>query len=289
MALALIAVPTARVALAGPPALAGSDAEHPVTARLVTDATTIAAGRPFLAGVELTMHAGWHVYWKNPGDAGLSTEIAFELPPGFTAGPVRYPVPETFEQPGEIRGYGYSEPVVLFAEITPPTTLEAGTIVSIDAKVDWLACERVCIPGGATLAASLPVGTEAIAGPAGDTWREALPIDGAGARPFDGDIGTTPLGEGRVAVELELSWRDEPPGRVEWIPAPPEAVGIENATVHTEGRITRVRFEAFTRGETIPDDEQTMETVIAYHTADGRRQGVVVPVELAALASAGGS
>src|SRR4051812_17175943 len=47
--------------------------------------------------VELAIHmrpaAGWHGYWQNPGDAGLPMDVQWQLPPGFSAGALRYPVP----------------------------------------------------------------------------------------------------------------------------------------------------------------------------------------------------
>jgi len=46
--------------------------------------------------VELAIHMrpapGWHGYWLNPGDAGLPMDVQWQLPPGFSAGPLRYPV-----------------------------------------------------------------------------------------------------------------------------------------------------------------------------------------------------
>src|SRR6476661_1361077 len=47
--------------------------------------------------IELAIHMrpapGWHGYWLNPGDAGLPMDVQWQLPPGFSAGPLRYPVP----------------------------------------------------------------------------------------------------------------------------------------------------------------------------------------------------
>src|SRR5690348_15503088 len=47
--------------------------------------------------VELAIHMrpapGWHGYWLNPGDAGLPMDVKWQLPPGFAAGALRYPVP----------------------------------------------------------------------------------------------------------------------------------------------------------------------------------------------------
>ena len=43
-------------------------------------------------GVLLEVEPGWHVYWMNPGDSGAPTTVSLTLPPGFTAGPVRFPL-----------------------------------------------------------------------------------------------------------------------------------------------------------------------------------------------------
>ena len=45
-------------------------ADH-VQAELLSDVSAIQPGKPFWLGVHLTVDPGWHVYWKNPGDAGL--------------------------------------------------------------------------------------------------------------------------------------------------------------------------------------------------------------------------
>src|ERR671926_32149 len=54
--------------------------------------------------VELALHMrtnpGWHGYWLNPGDAGLPMQVEWQLPNGFSVGPLRYPVPGRFEIAG---------------------------------------------------------------------------------------------------------------------------------------------------------------------------------------------
>ena len=62
------------------------------------------------------MRPGWHVYWRNPGDAGLPTEIAWTLPPGFTAGEIAWPTPERFVV-SDIGNYGYAGSVDLLVPI----------------------------------------------------------------------------------------------------------------------------------------------------------------------------
>jgi thiol:disulfide interchange protein/DsbC/DsbD-like thiol-disulfide interchange protein len=129
----------------------------PVVAQVAVEQTSILPGKPFTAGVSLRMDPGWHVYWRNPGDSGLPTKVAWELPAGFTAGPLQWPVPERFETKGFVT-YGYSGQVLLLAVITPPASLPVGHAVTLTANVDWLACTIECTPGKAALGISLPVG-----------------------------------------------------------------------------------------------------------------------------------
>ena len=130
----------------------------PVVAQVAVEQTSILPGKPFVAGVSLRMDPGWHVYWKNPGDSGLPTNVVWEMPAGFTAGPLQWPAPERFETQGLVT-YGYSGQVLLLAVITPPASLPVSRTVILRANVDWLACTIECTPGKAALAISLPVGS----------------------------------------------------------------------------------------------------------------------------------
>ncbi|HET6451601.1 MAG TPA: protein-disulfide reductase DsbD domain-containing protein, partial [Spirochaetia bacterium] len=130
----------------------------PVAAQLAADQAFVAPGKPFTAAVVLSMQPDWHVYWKYPGDSGLPTTVAWDLPPGFTAGPVQWPVPRRFIQDGLVT-YGYPGRVLLLAEITPPATLAQDTPVVLRAHAEWLACRVECTPGKADLSLSLPVGS----------------------------------------------------------------------------------------------------------------------------------
>jgi thiol:disulfide interchange protein DsbD len=109
-----------------------------VQARMFADVTAIQPGKPFTLGVLLTIKPGWHVYWKNPGDAGLPTRVKFTLPDGFTAGELRFPTPVRMTDPGNIVSFGYHNEVLLTAMIAPPASLKSGDPIAMTAKVDWL-------------------------------------------------------------------------------------------------------------------------------------------------------
>src|SRR5262249_38960451 len=63
------------------------------TLTLVADTTAVAAGKPFSAGVRFQLDPEWDIYWQFVGDIGLATSVDWELPPGFTAGPLQWPIP----------------------------------------------------------------------------------------------------------------------------------------------------------------------------------------------------
>ncbi len=126
-----------------------------VRAQLLADTNAIVPGQPFQAGLLLEMAEGWHTYWEYSGDAGLPTTIQWQLPQGFTAGPIDWPVPEAKLEPGDIQTYAYGGRVLLLTTITPPAGVSGN--ITLKAKADWLVCKETCIPGGAELELTLPV------------------------------------------------------------------------------------------------------------------------------------
>ena len=131
-----------------------------VTASLVSDTAGVVPGKPFEVGVLLEMAPHWHTYWEYPGDAGLPATISWTLPEGFVAGPIQWPLPDRVIEPGEIEVYAYKDKVLLLTAIVPPAEIVEKT-VTLRAKVDWLVCEEICIPGSANLEISLPVARQA--------------------------------------------------------------------------------------------------------------------------------
>jgi len=127
-----------------------------VRTELLADTNAIVPGKPFTVGLLLRMAPGWHTYWKFSGDAGLPTELKWKLPPGWKSGEVQWPIPLKTIDPGDIQTYGYVDEVLLRQEITPPPKIENSTIKLV-ADASWLVCEKICIPGSATLELELPV------------------------------------------------------------------------------------------------------------------------------------
>ena len=133
-----------------------------VTAELLANTTAITPGKPFKVGVLLRMAPHWHTYWKFPGDAGIATEIKWNLPPGWKVGEIQWPIPLKLVEPGDIHVYGYHDEVLLMQEITPPPNLPPEP-VKLSAEATWLVCEKICIPGDAKVSLDLPVGGDGAA------------------------------------------------------------------------------------------------------------------------------
>jgi len=152
VAVSLVAAPTARGQV--------FDGRQLVEAKLLADTTTVVPGQPFTAGLLLKMAPGWHTYWQFPGDAGIPTEIKWNLPPGWKAGPIQWPIPLKLKEPGDIQIYGYQDEVLLMVALTPPPKI-AESSVKLAAAADWLVCEKICIPGSAEVQLDLPVGGQA--------------------------------------------------------------------------------------------------------------------------------
>lgn len=127
-----------------------------VKPELLADTTAVVPGKPFTVGLLLRMAPGWHTYWKFSGDAGLPTEVKWKLPAGWKIGEIQWPIPLKTIDPGDIQTYGYVDEVLLMQEITPPAKLDSSS-AKLSADANWLVCEKICIPGGATLQLELPV------------------------------------------------------------------------------------------------------------------------------------
>lgn len=123
--------------------LAGRELVRP---SLVADVTAVTVGKPFTVGIRLKIAPGWHTYWQFSGDAGAPVTVAWELPAGFSAGPLQWPIPHSRMDEGDLLSYVYESEVLLLTEITPSATPPSAPVL-LKANLRWLVCEKTCIPG----------------------------------------------------------------------------------------------------------------------------------------------
>ena len=175
-----------------------------VRAELVAHAPQgVAPGQPLWLGLLITHQPGWHTYWKNPGDSGLPTELAWQLPAGLDPGEIAWPVPEKIRI-DTLANYGYEGKVLLpvplqvAANFQPPLSVGSlgnegsGGMLNVRLHANWLVCKLECIPEEGDFTLQLPVrGSTALHAAAFDAALAAqpqnLPADSGMARVVDGE------------------------------------------------------------------------------------------------------
>ena len=132
---------------------------HPVTATLIAEHASVQPGGSTRVGVYFEIEDGWHIYAEDPGDAGLPTRVTWSGSERLSFGPLQWPAPHEFLDPGDIRTFGYTGALVLSSKMAVPAEwpdrLAAGLRVTADVR--WLACKDVCIPDKANLNLVLPL------------------------------------------------------------------------------------------------------------------------------------
>ena len=146
---ALVASASAQFSLAG---------RAPATrAELISEVKTIAPGATFSVALRLNHPRGWHSYYQNSGGVEQPPSIGWQLPEGFSAGPIQWPVPEVKE--GVFgKSFVHTGSPVFLVDLTAPASLETGTSVSLTASAAWQICEDSCISEKKTFTLTLPVG-----------------------------------------------------------------------------------------------------------------------------------
>jgi thiol:disulfide interchange protein DsbD len=148
-----------------PSLLPAADAPNPLAIRLFAETRGIQAGGTFFVGLHLRHPAGAHTYWKHPGIVGLATQVEWELPPGFVAGPIQWPAPEIVTM-AIYQAQGYHGETLLLIPLTAPAGL-ADKPVTLTAKVSWMCCAKTCHPAAKVpLSVTLPVTATAELDPA---------------------------------------------------------------------------------------------------------------------------
>ncbi len=202
-----------------------------VSVKLIADHSDVKVGESFQVGVLFDIKNDWHIYWKFPGDSGMPPSVKWTLPDGFEVGELMWPAPVSFAQPGELAAYGYSGKVMLMAVVTPPPTFNGPAEIS--AKVKWLECKEVCVPGKTEVSTvvQVEVSERESAAETFKEWSARLPVESK-------DVVVK-----RDGLKYELTMPAASDGaEVEVFPAPPE--GVEVKSIKKEGKKVAIEFAA---------------------------------------------
>lgn len=212
--------------------------EHLVRASLISERDAVQPGHEVTVAVRLRIAPKWHVYWQNPGDAGVPTTFELSLPEGVESPGVAWPAPERLVHPDGFVDFAYEGEVLFLIPLRVPADF-ASEQLEVEVAVTWLVCKESCIPGEAKLKLALPV--RAAQAPASS---EAKAIAATRAR-----LATT-LPDGVTARFEGLELRLGAPGAagLTWFPLLPAAQGPSDLHALTsEGSSLAITYPAGVR------------------------------------------
>src|SRR4051794_11292854 len=157
--------------------VAGEWAKNPQSSvRLITPWRTAPRSGELILGLHFLLSPGWHVYWKNSGDAGFPPSVTLQPADRLTTPEILWPTPRRFELPGGLVAFGYEKEVVYPVRVelkpeapaaaatsdAPPATADAaappaGDVLHLAADLDYLVCQVDCIPYRYTLTVDQPL------------------------------------------------------------------------------------------------------------------------------------
>ncbi len=265
--------------------------DHAAVRLIATDAGVPADGRLSL-GLQFQLKPGWHIYWRAPGDAGIPPTLDWAGSENIAAPVIRWPLPERYTIFG-LTTFVYGDEVVLpiAARVTRP-----GMGVRARAKVNYLACEKICVPYEASLSLDLAPG---VTGPGDGAAKiaafaarvPAIVTEGAAANAplrvtgarllrraagFDLEVlasGTAPLTAPDILVEGPRELRFGPPQR----------------ELSADGRSVLFRLPAVVAGPGVPENPRLTITLADRGSTPPRavEQSVIADSHAAVAAGAG--
>ena len=123
---------------------------------LVNLTPDVRAGEKALVALRYRCDPHFHIYWKNPGDAGASPTVEWTEKSGTEVGAFIWPGPKLLDQAG-VMNFVYENETLILMEVAVPAG-KTGAIV-LKGKAEWLECDdKGCWPHDTLVELSLKVG-----------------------------------------------------------------------------------------------------------------------------------
>ncbi len=141
-------------------AFAGAAAAEPASAwattaqakvRLISAVTGSGGSGAVPLGLQFALSPGWKTYWRSPGDAGFPVSVDWAGSTNLASADFSWPVPHRFTLFG-LDTFGYEDEVVFPIAAKPADPTQP---LGLRLKVNYLVCEKICIPYTARLALDL--------------------------------------------------------------------------------------------------------------------------------------
>ncbi len=243
-----------------------------VTASLIAADSSIQPGQSFRVALRLVHEPHWHTYWINAG-TGYPTKLTWQLPEGWTASDITWPVPIVIkDHAGNITGNGYEGEILLPVTLTPPKTLETGKTVQLQAKAEWLMCAETCVPGQSDVTLTLPVTNDT---PQADAqWTAALAQLPLPQTPKNEKISASLAGK---TVTLTLDGVTSPLTNPHFFSIDGLVQYDEPQAIATSGKRMTLRLPVSSTFEGKPT---RLTGVLTYGATNAQRHGLAIDVEL---------
>ena len=123
---------------------------------LVNLTPDIRAGEKALVALRYRCDPHFHIYWKNPGDAGASPTVEWTEKSGTAISDFIWPGPKLLDQAG-VMNFVYENETLILMEVSVPAG-KTGALV-LKGKAEWLECDdKGCWPHDTLVELTLKVG-----------------------------------------------------------------------------------------------------------------------------------
>ena len=124
---------------------------------LVNLSPEIKAGGKALIALRYRCDPHFHIYWKNPGDAGASPTVEWSEKSGAAIGGFIWPGPRLLDQSG-VMNFVYENETLILMEVSVPTD-HTGSL-TLKGKAEWLECDdKGCWPHDKLVELTLTIGS----------------------------------------------------------------------------------------------------------------------------------
>ena len=128
---------------------------------LVNLTPDIRPGEKALIAMRFRCDPHFHIYWKNPGDAGQSPTVEWQEKSGATVGAFVWPGPKMLDQSG-VYNFVYENETLLLMEVAVPAGAKG--VLTFKGKAEWLECDDTgCWPHDKQVELTVKVGAGNVA------------------------------------------------------------------------------------------------------------------------------
>ncbi len=113
--------------------------------KIIPERTSYMPGDTIRTAVPFNIEEEWHIYWENPGDAGIPSSIEFDLPKGVELISTEWPAPAILKY-SIFANFIFESRVTVRYSFLIGRDYKGGNFL-IKGNGKWLVCKEKCIPG----------------------------------------------------------------------------------------------------------------------------------------------